>query len=265
MIAVTSENEVFSWGRNEDGCLGLGDVKGDHGDNSKSSIVISSPQKVPCFTSKAKDKARKGSKAGQNESMKAAVCGHKCSALITVDGDLYVAGRNRGTRLTFASDIVSLNKFTKASKANEGQVDDVVFGPYHSVVLTNQRTVITQYGPDENQKSTIKLTPESGRVQAGQDRDLEQRRFTVHHLDTSSNKEKSNFAVVAASDASGKYHLFFWEIGTSKNVKPELISLQNGESNPGAENSGLSENSSPTNVISLCAGNQQIFCTYSLS
>ncbi len=70
VVVATSENEVFSWGRNEDGCLGLdglGEAKNQ--EQSTQPLVISSPQKVAQLArNRDKDKA-KGSKKKTDNSI----------------------------------------------------------------------------------------------------------------------------------------------------------------------------------------------------
>ncbi len=177
--------------------------------------------------------------------------------LLNSDGEMFVAGRNTSSRLAFARDITGapFGSFSKCDGVSN--VDDVAFGAYHSVVLSNQRTVITQYGPNEGQKTLIELDEgrRQGQISGGSDKnngaEINSATIVVNHIATSCNKEKANFAVVATSEAK----VYLWNVDEPE---PEVVNVNLCEAITDGDNT-----KSPTNVISLNAGKQQLVSTYS--
>lgn len=116
VIAVANGNELFAWGRNHDGCLGIHAANGE---------AVPNPQKVDVVISA--------------KSIKSITAGHKCSGLVAINGDLHVCGKNGG-RFARNLDQLITEEFTTMHK----QTDQAVFGRDFALILTlsNEITIL---------------------------------------------------------------------------------------------------------------------------
>lgn len=150
ILALTSTGDLYSWGRNLGGCLGLGNVIKNEGSilldyhfdllsfviydvicvffvagsDVKDDVVVSSPQKVPL-------------KAHYDVTFISA--GPQCTAFITSKGLMLASGKNHGKRLMLRAESSSHFMLSKVP----APVAQVAFGQNHTVLLQTNGLILT--------------------------------------------------------------------------------------------------------------------------
>ncbi|KAH3849775.1 serine/threonine-protein kinase Nek8-like [Dreissena polymorpha] len=121
VLAVTNENQVFAWGRGDNGRLGLGNA-----DSHTTPQAVSFPEgSSPCFVN----------------------CGVDCSMIITLDNKLFCSGSNRYNKCCLdentregvtTKSVEEVRTFTRVTSPPIGNslVKTVATGTSHSAIVT---------------------------------------------------------------------------------------------------------------------------------
>ena len=124
VLAATAAGNLFSWGRPDDGRLGLmPETPIDAG------WPVCSPKKVPLQYSSVVPKSL--------------VAGPDCSAVLLESGRTLLCGSNRSTKLGLVAPVSGATEFTEAHVLMKEHVTDVAFGINHTVALTREGHLLT--------------------------------------------------------------------------------------------------------------------------
>ena len=127
VVVLTSDGEVFSWGRHESGCLGRQEADG--GELCVPGLV-----------------------EGLNGDMSKLVCGKDCTGLLAPDGRLLVAGTNTNNRLDFdeKKKKVEISRVFREIDAAFGEVERVSMGENFTLLLNKEGEVWKLGGEKRN-------------------------------------------------------------------------------------------------------------------
>lgn len=114
-LAITETNEIYVWGYNNNGQLGLGDR-----DNRNTPHKLNFDHSVD---------------------VKEIICGDKCSIALTYSNEVYVWGNNRNGQLGLGDYNDRYTPHKLIFPAEREKIKQIVRGDYHSMAITNSNEV----------------------------------------------------------------------------------------------------------------------------
>ncbi|GMR31061.1 hypothetical protein PMAYCL1PPCAC_01256, partial [Pristionchus mayeri] len=108
--ALTESGELFTWGLNSSGQLGLG-----------SNVIENSPRQVPF----------------QNRFLKAVACGHKSTMVLTESGEVYAWGSNEHGQIGSGNEVSHHSPFLVETLAKHAVITQIACGYAHSLAVSD--------------------------------------------------------------------------------------------------------------------------------